>query len=246
MQVVVTSFKRLKYLRKCVESLKQDAGVQVYVADGGSDDLTVEWIRQNADGWILFRDNPGADWLKTEGIKAFITDREFVITSDDILFPKGWAETLLGNYLTLNRNPDNPAFTFCACNYAPAEAVGVNHNSWQRINGVECLPTSTSQVLGAIMSRKVCEQVGYFPNYGQSGQGDWTMNVRLEKLGIQRCYFRTPMCIHIGDHKFEDYPEYSREFRVDEDHWQAHARADDGVLYVPTNRDAVIGRKKHV
>lgn len=231
------------YLRKCVESLKQDADVRVCVADGGSDNTTVEWIKANADAWILFKDNPGADWLKTEGIKFFVTDREFVITSDDIVFPLGWSKTLLDNYLKLNNNPDNPVFTFCACNYGPAERVGVQHRSWQIINGVECLPTSTSQVLGAIMNRKICERVGYFPNYGQSGQGDWTMNHRLGKIGVQRCYFRTPMVIHIGDHKFEDFPEYSRDFRVDEDTWQGHAKNDDGVVYVPANTECETGRK---
>jgi glycosyltransferase involved in cell wall biosynthesis len=243
MQVVVTSYKRLLYLRKCVESLKQDEGVKVYVADGGSDEQTVEWVKANADGWILFKDNPGADWLKTEGIKAFIGDPEFVITSDDIVFPKGWSDVLLHSYLQINPNPDHPRFTFCACNYAPAERVGVDHKSWRIINGVECLPTTTSQVLGAIMSRQICEKVGYFANYGQSGQGDWTMNLRLEKLGIQRCYFRKPMCIHIGDHKFEDFPEYSKEFRADEDYWQKHAQNDDGHVYVPENTTAEVGRR---
>ena len=228
MQIVVTSYKRLKYLKQCVESIRQD-NVQLFIADGGSDEETKEYIRQNADGSIFFKDNPGADFLKTEGIKAFITDKEFIISSDDLVYPKGYSKLILGQYKKLNK--DGLKWNFCACNMLQLEDEVKKYNNpdwtWEVVNGVEILKVVVSQVAGAILDLELCKFIGYFPAYGKSGYGDRAISNRLKALGINLCFFRNPMIDHIGKNKAIDYPEYTADFARDEAIWQDKAARDE-------------------
>lgn len=231
MQIVVTSYKRLKYLKQCVESIRQD-NVQLFIADGGSDEETKEYIKQNADGFIFFEGNPGADFLKTEGIKAFVTDKEFIISSDDLVYPKGYSELILNQYKKLNA--DGLKWTFCACNMQSLEDEVKKYNNpalhswkWEIVNGVEILKVVVSQVAGAILDLELCKFVGYFPAYGKSGYGDRAISKRLQALGINLCFFRNPMIDHIGRNKAIDFPEYSADFERDEAVWQDKAARDE-------------------
>lgn len=226
MQVLVTSYRRLKYLRRTVESLRQD-DVQIFVIDGGSDDETLHWIQENADGWLFFKDNPGADHLKTEGIKQFVKDREFLLTSDDLLFPAGYSTEILSNYMALNARYPIIDWTFCACSM-PHQ--GIKETDWKDVNGVECFPCKTSQVAGAIIDTDICRQVGYFPNYGRAGHGDFAFNRRLQNLGIRRCYWKSPSVVHIGGDKAKDYPDLHRFYERDKREHMPHGRMDDGAV----------------
>ncbi len=220
LQVIVTSYCRPLYLEPCLKSLRQDE-VELYVVDGGSDRQTIDLIKAYASRYILLSGNPGADVLKNEGIKAFATNPEFMITSDDIQYPAGYSQKLMAQYEKLNQGRRPPHWTFCACSLPHY----VSHPG-EIHNGVNVLPTGTSQVLGAIIDTEVCRSVGHFPVYGKSGQGDWAFSKRLRDRGIQMCYFREPVVVHLGLNKLADYPEYSAEFRKDEDYWLPLAQRD--------------------
>lgn len=237
MQVIVTSYRRLKYLKRTVGSLRQDP-VEIYVADGGSDEETVAWIKRRADGWLLFRGNPGADFLKTEAIKRFASAREFILTSDDLLFPAGYSDLIMSNYLKVNADYPRIDWTFCACNMPH---LGITQ--WQTVNGVECRPAVTSQVAGAIIDREICKQVGHFPNYGVTGQGDFAFNRRLQRIGIKRCYWKDPTILHIGGDKAMDYPDLHRLYLRDKRENMMHGRLDDGVLTNPGQRAGIEGHR---
>jgi glycosyltransferase involved in cell wall biosynthesis len=227
MQVLVTSYRRLAYLKQTVKSLRQD-DVELYIIDGGSDKETVEWIKQNADGWLLFQNNPGADFLKTEGIQRFATEREFILTSDDLLFPAGYSRRIMENYLAVNTRYPKIHWTFCACQM---EHQGISE--WEVVNGIECRPAKTSQVAGAIIDTDICRRVGYFPNYGRGGHGDFAFNLRLERLGIRRCFWKDPRLVHIGGRKAIDYPRLHQSYIADKRAHMSHGRADDLVLTDP-------------
>lgn len=239
MQVIVTSYGRLAYMKRTVESLRQDP-VQIYIVDGGSDTETVEWIKANADGWLLFDNNPGADFLKTEGIKEFATDPEFLLTSEDLLFPKGYSARIMSNYRKVNARYPKIDYTFCACQM-PHQKIGAG--AWKNIHGVECAPCVTSQVSGAIIDRKIIEKIGYFPNYGKTGTGDRAVNVRLQKLGIRRCYWKDPSLLHIGAAKATDYPDLDRLYKEVKPKYIPHAVADDGRTLAPSNTYRIVGRR---
>ena len=60
MQVIVTSFRRFKYLKQTIESLRQD-DVELIIVDDGSNNSEIEdYIQSNADIAILCKDNRGA------------------------------------------------------------------------------------------------------------------------------------------------------------------------------------------
>lgn len=218
MQVIVTSYCRLKYLKQTVESLRQDP-IQLYIVDGGSDPETREYIREVSDGHLFFDGNPGADHLKTAGIKQFVTDPEFIISSDDLKYPAGYSELILRQYRAINTGHDK--WTFVACNMPHIQVPG-----WSKVNGVALYEVGTSQVAGAILSLEACKKVGYFPVYGRSGQGDWAISRRLRIAGYRLAYWQQPVIEHIGWTKFTDYPEYSAQFKEDEERWIKAAQQD--------------------
>jgi glycosyltransferase involved in cell wall biosynthesis len=237
MQVILTSYRRPEYLRRTVASLRQD-DIELFIVDGGSDAETVEWIRKAADGWLLFQNNPGADFLKTEGIKAFATEREFLLTADDLLYPAGYSQKILDNYRTINRHYPRIEWSFCACQM-PHQRI----TQWKIVNGIECRPCLDSQISGAIIDLGICRKAGYFPNYGRTGQGDFAFNRRLEALGIMRCYWRDPSIEHIGANKPRDYPELHAEYVADKKLHMPHGRADDGQTLDPGAPHKEIGHK---
>lgn len=229
-QVIVTSYRRLAYLKRTVESLRQN-DVQLFIVDGGSDNETLGYIKSVADGALYFENNPGADYLKTAGIRKFITEPEFMLASDDLEFPKGGVSWAFEQYRRLNA--DGLQWTFCACNLDYIDA----HPPRPFIShcGVDILEVNTCQVSGAIIDTRVCREVGYFPVYGRSGQGDWAFSKRIRARGLRMCYFRRPVLKHIGAAKWKDYPEYAREFEEDERLYQALAKRDvlrDGGLKI--------------
>jgi len=225
MQVIITSYCRLKYLRQTVESLRQD-DIQLFIADGGSDDETKEYIKSAADGWLFFENNPGADVLKTAGIKEFVTEREFLISSDDLRYPAGYSRLITEQYRKINPANKKPEWTFVACNMPMIEENHLDSPAWKMVNGVQLLPVATSQVAGAILDLEACKSVGYFPVYGRSGQGDWAISKRLREVGYHLAYWRAPIIGHIGQDKWHDFPEYSAAFKNDEDSWIESAMWD--------------------
>jgi glycosyltransferase involved in cell wall biosynthesis len=221
-QVIITSYRRPLYLKPTVESLRQSEGVQIFIVDGGSDPETCEYIKAVSDGCLFFRDNPGADFLKAEGIKRFATRSEFMLTSDDLVYPKGAVPWAFAQYRMLNQ--EGLQWTFCACNMNHIDVAPPR--PFISYRGVDILEVETCQVSGAIIDTALCRELGYFPVYGRSGQGDWAFSKRLRERGLRMCYFRRPCLNHIGGAKWTDYPEYSKAFAEDLKKYQEVAKRD--------------------
>jgi len=209
-QVVVTSFKRLKYLKRTVESLRQDDVELIIVDDGSNDPEIEEYIVDKADIAILCSKNRGADFSKNTGL-VHATEELIMVTSDDLVYPKGYSKLLEEQYKTINR--DELKYMFMACNMHSVDRV--SNGRWIKVNGVEIRCTGKSQVAGAMFNTKTIKEIGGWPIYGKSGAGDRALSYKLGKLGYRLGYFRTPMIQHIGSQKYKDFPEYSEEFRRD-------------------------------
>lgn len=236
-QVIVTSYRRLNYLNQTLESMRQD-DVEIIVIDGSAGDGgEMERFLQSAyadgllDEFYQFSEpNPGADVLKNHGVGC-IDQPTFIISSDDLIYPPGWATLLMDNYRKINSGPDK--YTMCACSTEeliaewgkrPEHADG---NAYRTINGVKFMGVGFSMVAGAVMDTDAVRRVGCFPVYGKTGCGDVAISKRLGKLGYHVGYFREPVCRHIGREKVADYPEYSAAFRIDEDEYFQKAARDE-------------------
>ena len=211
-QIILTSYIRPKYLIPTVESLRQD-DVELYIIDGGSDEETIKFIKQNSDGHLLFKGNPGADYLKTEGIKKFITNRRFIITSDDLIYTKGYSKQLMDSHAQLNQ--DGLFWDFVACGKERHHSLPYC-KKYIDVNGITVMPVRFGQVSGAVITTELCKLVGYFPIIGQSGQGDLAYSNLMRNRGIKYGYFKDIIIDSIGRDKYKDYPEYSKAFKVDE------------------------------
>lgn len=223
MHVIVTSYRRPKYLKPTLESLRLDRSHKIFVADGGSDAATLAIIRNLADGHLVLEGNPGADVLKNMGITEWGKGQQRVmITSDDLVYPPGAVSWALEQYSRLNRG--KAKWTFCACNMDYIDKAPPR--PFVSLNGVDLLEVDTCQVSGAILEIDVWKKVGGFPVYGRSGQGDWAISRRLRQLGYRMGYFRRPCLVHLGAAKWSDYPDYSADFERDSSLFQAAAKKD--------------------
>lgn len=221
-QCIVTSYQRPKYLKPCVESMRQD-DIELYIVDGGSDEETKRYIREVSDGCIFLEDNPGADVLKNVGIQQFVTQPTFIMSSDDLEYPKGWAREIARHYAAVNNT--QLRYTMLAC---ATDGIAQSHGTkFSRIgDGCHVMEVGYSMVSGAMMDRAVVERVGYFPVYGKTGQGDFAISMRMRTLGYKVGYALNPTVRHIGATKFSDYPVYSAEFAADDEVWRPRALAD--------------------
>jgi glycosyltransferase involved in cell wall biosynthesis len=210
MQIIVTSYRRLKYLKQTVESLRQDDVELIIVDDGSNDPELEEYIRKNADTAIICNKNKGADFSKNVGL-VHITDKTFMITSDDLVYPKGYSKALIDQYNKLNEN--GLRYMFMACNMVSVEKV--IKNKWFNDNGVEVYCVCKSQVAGAVFNTELLKKIGGWPIYGKSGAGDRALSFKLRGLGYRIGYFRSPIIKHIGVNKHKDFPEYSENFMKD-------------------------------
>jgi len=217
MQVLVQSYQRLKYLKQTVESLRQD-DVEICIVDGGSDDETVRYICRNADKYLLYFDNPGADFLKNEGIKQLITDDYFILSADDIVYPLNYSFMLQQRFKLLNEF--ELKWAFCSCNMAHVEALPLY---WQIFQGFEFHEVGGPQSASAIVSRKAFLEVGLYPEFGKFGAGDWAIGKKLIKAGYKCCYLREPMVEHLGNDNATDFPEFQKaqERDINENYYKA-------------------------
>jgi glycosyltransferase involved in cell wall biosynthesis len=218
MQVLVQSYQRLKYLKQTVESLRHD-DVEICIVDGGSDAETVEYIGKVANKCLLYTDNPGADYLKNEGIKQLITDDHFILSADDIVYPKGYADMMRHRFNLLNKV--QLQWVFCSCNMANVEAQPIQ---WKSVNGVELHEVSGPQSASAVVSKVALMQVGLFPvQFGKYGAGDWALGKALLRNKYKCCYLREPMVEHLGNNNAVDYPEFQikGDLDINENYYKA-------------------------
>ena len=209
MQVLIQSDQRLNYLKQTVESLRQD-DVEICIVDGGSDDETVKYIAGAVDKYLLFKDNPGADFLKNEGIKQLITDDYFILSADDIVYPQNYSFMLQHRIKLLNEF--ELKWAFCACNMWHVQAQPIR---WQEFQGFDIYQVSTPQSASAVVSRKALLEVGLYPEFGKFGAGDWALGKKLIKAGYKCCYLREPMVEHLGHNNAVDYPEFQKQADID-------------------------------
>lgn len=258
--VIVTSFNRPAYLKACLESLKR-SDCFIGVVDGGSTTDGIAEALDLADDFLIVPNNPGADVLKNEGIlrwvlgypngrrlhhkvnlpSVFPIPDDFIVTSDDFIFPVSWLNQLIFQWRAIRAAGAKLGIRYgmMACptdlvieRHTFPEGGGPNRRGcgyhYQKAPGcpeIEIMPTSVTMVAGTIMDTLAVHQCNGFPVYGRTGQGDIAISIELRARNWERGYFKEPVLRHLGQAKYEDYPDYSAAFEADDDIWQGLARA---------------------
>lgn len=225
------------------------------VDGGSEDQGEIERIcSEYANDWDMLPHNPGADVLKNHGIKNWmlngcfdagqkVTPRapHFLCSSDDFLYPDGWLVEALSQWgrINVSGRPHGIKYAMMAC---PTELV-IQRHTFEQGDGptgrgcgyhyrpakgcpeVEIMTTSVSMVAGTILDTAAVIAAGGFPVYGRTGQGDIAISREFRAKQYEVGYFKSPVLVHLGQNKDEEYPDYSKAFELDDDVWQARARA---------------------
>jgi len=206
MDVVITTYNRLKYLRPTLLNLMKEAVLDnhYYIVDGGSNDGTVEYIRELykeevLSGYSLYKDNIGADILKSRGAQRFIEGDRGMISSDDLEYPPAYDHVL--NFMYDELAKDNKIYGVMA-------KLDVIPHEGKRFKDSTIFFRETKMQPAGIFNKELLEELGYFPRqYGPLGSGDHALYRRILKLGYKSFWVTPPLVHHTGVHKKDDYPE---------------------------------------
>jgi GT2 family glycosyltransferase len=206
LQVIITTFDRLKYLKLTLDSLINNASgdydLDIYVIDGGStNDDTVGYIRRwfedgSLAGYALFEGNPGADVLKSYGVDRFMKSAG-VLTSDDLGYPVNWDRTLI----EAAREFPSAISISCKIDNFDQDYFGMRRGKFKYTDALPYQPCG-------LLKKAAFKEIGYWPRqYGVTGCGDFAITARLSAKGYQTIFIENVELIHYGQNKPEDYPE---------------------------------------
>ncbi|MFT4976930.1 MAG: GT2 family glycosyltransferase/tetratricopeptide (TPR) repeat protein, partial [Myxococcota bacterium] len=97
--IIIPNLNGMPHLVTAVESLRQHTRgpVELIVIDNGSDDGSLEWLRQQPDICLLeMGENLGAPAARNRGL-AIARGETILMCDNDVVFTPGWRPTLLGH-----------------------------------------------------------------------------------------------------------------------------------------------------
>ena len=88
--VIIPNYNGLKFMRPCMEALRQQTcrEFQVLVVDNGSDDGSVEWLKEQGIPTIFLKENTGFTGAVNVGIKASHTEFVLLLNNDTVADPR--------------------------------------------------------------------------------------------------------------------------------------------------------------
>lgn len=205
LQVIVSSCRRPRALEACLASLRQ-SDIELYVVDGYEGMDTSAIIEQYADDFRLLSGNPGADVLRNVGLRNFANQPLVFITSEDYVYPAGWAEEVLSNCYRLEdaHRAGGRRWGMLAC---PTQQTIIEHSNYSvaacsryqsdLFSDMEVLRTDVESGSGILIDREVLRRIGGFPVYGLHGAGAIALNVEMARRGCATGYFKTPVVRHL-------------------------------------------------
>jgi len=205
---VIISYNRLEYLKRTFESLIRNQYYDnVYsICDGGSTDGSVEYIKELysknlIQHYAIFKNNIGADVLKSYGACYFIKGEIGFITAEDIIYPPNWDKHLLDFYNMISRK-EKVYGVFGYLDVIKNRGIvlpdSINGYRYKEMKWQPC----------GIINKNLIKEVGYFPRqYGIIGSGDHALFRRMRNRGYKSYIVSPPDLIHIGKNKAKDYPE---------------------------------------
>lgn len=208
MECIIISYNRLKYLKRTFESLVNNQYYDnVYsICDGGSTDGSIEYIKKLYNEsliqhYAVFKNNIGADVLKSYGMSHFVNNEIGFITSEDIIYPFEWDKHLLEFYNIISKK-EKVYGIFGYLDVIKNKNIilfnGINKYKYKEMKWQPC----------GIINKNLIKNIGYFPRqYGIIGSGDHALFKRMRKQGYKSYIVSPPDIIHIGKNKIKDYPE---------------------------------------
>ena len=86
--IIIPNYNGINFINECLDSLeKQDSFFEVIIVDNGSNDGSVDFIRENYPEYNLIenQENLGFSKAVNQGLKLVATDYVFILNNDVVL-----------------------------------------------------------------------------------------------------------------------------------------------------------------
>ena len=194
--IVIAVFDQLHYTQRCLETLYATVppDVNIFLIDNGSTDGTPAYLaKQTRISVITNERNRGCAAAWNQGVKAG-TSSWVVIVNNDIIFPQGWLEGLLGFAEGSEKDIVSPGVREGECNYDISSYATGFMTSMADVK-------READAYGAcfMVRRKVFDTIGYFDEGFNIGGGeDSDFFLRSKQSGFSLAITGSSFLHHFG------------------------------------------------
>lgn len=207
--IIIPNFNGLNYMEPCFEALRAQTcqDFDVLVVDNGSDDGSVEWLKENQIPSILLPENTGFSGAVNVGIQNSLTPY-VILLNNDTKVDKDYVGEMVR---AIERSPkifsvsskmiqmyhpelmDDAGDMYCLLGWAYQRGVGRSSLGYQR--PVRIFSACAG---AAIYRRKVFEEIGYFDELHFAYLEDLDVGYRARIAGYDNIYCPTAVVYHVG------------------------------------------------
>lgn len=207
--VIIPNYNGLKYMRLCMESLRQQRcrDFRVLVVDNGSDDGSVQWLKEQRIPTIFLKENTGFTGAVNTGIRAAGTEFVLLLNNDTVAEPG-----LVGELLkTIERSEkifavsskmiqmhhrelmDDAGDMYSVLGWAYQRGVGRSARGYNKPGEV-----FSACAAAAIYRKKVFETIGLFDEMHFCYLEDIDVCYRAKIYGYHNRYCPSAVVYHVG------------------------------------------------
>lgn len=209
MTVIIPNYNGLKFMRLCMESLRQQRcrDFRVLVVDNGSDDGSVQWLKEQRIPTIFLKENTGFTGAVNTGIRAAGTEFVLLLNNDTVAEPG-----LVGELLkTIERSEkifavsskmiqmhhrelmDDAGDMYSVLGWAYQRGVGRSARGYNKPGEV-----FSACAAAAIYRKKVFETIGLFDEMHFCYLEDIDVCYRAKIYGYHNRYCPSAVVYHVG------------------------------------------------
>lgn len=207
--VIIPNYNGLKFMRPCMESLRQQRcrDFRVLVVDNGSDDGSVQWLKEQRIPAIFLKENTGFTGAVNTGIRAAGTEFVLLLNNDTVAEPG-----LVGELLkTIERSEkifavsskmiqmhhrelmDDAGDMYSVLGWAYQRGVGRSSKGYNKPGEV-----FSACAAAAIYRKKVFETIGLFDEMHFCYLEDIDVCYRAKIYGYHNRYCPSAVVYHVG------------------------------------------------
>lgn len=207
--VIIPNYNGLKFMRLCMESLRQQRcrDFRVLVVDNGSDDGSVQWLKEQRIPTIFLKENTGFTGAVNTGIRAAGTEFVLLLNNDTVAEPG-----LVGELLkTIERSEkifavsskmiqmhhrelmDDAGDMYSVLGWAYQRGVGRSARGYNKPGEV-----FSACAAAAIYRKKVFETIGLFDEMHFCYLEDIDVCYRAKIYGYHNRYCPSAVVYHVG------------------------------------------------
>lgn len=207
--IIIPNFNGLTYMEPCFEALEAQncKDFTVLVVDNGSDDGSVEWLKEKQIPSVFLPENTGFSGAVNVGIKSSTTPY-VILLNNDTKVDKDYVGEMIR---AIERSPkifsvsskmiqmyhpelmDDAGDMYCLLGWAYQRGVGRSSLGYQRPVRV-----FSACAGAAIYRREVFDEIGYFDEMHFAYLEDLDVGYRARIAGYDNIYCPTAVVYHVG------------------------------------------------